>query len=235
MTRCRDMIALLLNQYYWLFIYLLLYFLICWRCFYVCFYGGLLQHNFVQCCSWSVFGMTVKIILNLDWLVVFDFLEGDLIDTVKTAAEGVKTQSSIVATWMKNNVPPTLRNMVPVTPRPPAGEPQPSTSGAADWDERPVRSYRLLPVYFPYSVTQPLLCYSLVNLSTNHHNKSVTVVSTVYNLKHLNFIETCLSFICFWSLKTAILWIRNLQLPPPISCGKQQNQVRPLKKDFASR
>ncbi|KAM9350866.1 sentrin-specific protease 1 [Symphorus nematophorus] len=62
---------------------------------------------------------------------------GDLIDTVKIAAEGVKTHSSSVATWMRNNVSPTLRNILPASPGPPAGEPQPSTS-AAIWARRPI-------------------------------------------------------------------------------------------------
>ncbi|XP_070825430.1 sentrin-specific protease 1 isoform X2 [Chaetodon trifascialis] len=56
---------------------------------------------------------------------------------VKTAAEGVKTHSSVVATWMRNNVSPTLRNILPASPGPPPGEPQPSTS-AAVWAGRPI-------------------------------------------------------------------------------------------------
>ncbi|XP_074500419.1 sentrin-specific protease 1 [Sebastes fasciatus] len=64
---------------------------------------------------------------------------GDLIDTVKVAAEGVKSHSSSVATWMRNNVTPTLRNILPASPGPPPGEPppQPSTS-AAVWAGMPV-------------------------------------------------------------------------------------------------
>ncbi|XP_027144158.1 sentrin-specific protease 1 isoform X1 [Larimichthys crocea] len=61
---------------------------------------------------------------------------GDLIDTVKVAAEGVKTHSSTVATWMRNNVSPTLRNILPASPGPPPREPQPSTS-ASIWTGRP--------------------------------------------------------------------------------------------------
>uniref|UniRef100_A0A671U4I5 SUMO specific peptidase 1 n=1 Tax=Sparus aurata TaxID=8175 RepID=A0A671U4I5_SPAAU len=64
------------------------------------------------------------------------FSQGDLIDTVKVAAEGVKTHSSSVATWMRNNVSPTLRNILPASPGPPPGDPQPSTS-AAVWAKRP--------------------------------------------------------------------------------------------------
>ncbi|XP_070695532.1 sentrin-specific protease 1 isoform X2 [Pempheris klunzingeri] len=55
----------------------------------------------------------------------------DFIDTVKVAAEGVKSHSSSVATWMRNSVSPTLRNILPAPPGPPPGEPQPSTSAAA--------------------------------------------------------------------------------------------------------
>ncbi|KAM3618045.1 uncharacterized protein V6R79_014436 [Siganus canaliculatus] len=63
----------------------------------------------------------------------------DLIDSVKVAAEGVKTHSSSVATWMKNNVSPTLRNILPASPGPPPGDPQPSTSAAA-WTGMPIES-----------------------------------------------------------------------------------------------
>lgn len=70
--------------------------------------------------------------------------QGDLIDTVKIAAEGVKTHSSSVATWMRNNVSPTLRNILPASPGPPPGEPQPSTS-ADVWAGSPVRNEFLRP------------------------------------------------------------------------------------------
>lgn len=61
---------------------------------------------------------------------------GDIIDSVKTAAEGVKSHSSNVAAWMKISVSPTLRNILPASPGPPPGEPQPSTSSAASWPGR---------------------------------------------------------------------------------------------------
>uniref|UniRef100_A0A3Q4HN00 SUMO specific peptidase 1 n=1 Tax=Neolamprologus brichardi TaxID=32507 RepID=A0A3Q4HN00_NEOBR len=63
----------------------------------------------------------------------------DLIDTVKNAAEGVKNHSSNVAAWMKNNVSPALRNMLPTSPGLPPGEPhpRPSTSSAI-WTGRPI-------------------------------------------------------------------------------------------------
>uniref|UniRef100_A0A3B3VIA4 SUMO specific peptidase 1 n=1 Tax=Poecilia latipinna TaxID=48699 RepID=A0A3B3VIA4_9TELE len=53
------------------------------------------------------------------------------------AAEGVKNHSSNVATWMKKNVNPTLRNILPNSSDSPSGEPQPSTS-AADYPRRPI-------------------------------------------------------------------------------------------------
>ncbi|XP_070825429.1 sentrin-specific protease 1 isoform X1 [Chaetodon trifascialis] len=75
--------------------------------------------------------------VDQDGLMIKKSRMGDLIDSVKTAAEGVKTHSSVVATWMRNNVSPTLRNILPASPGPPPGEPQPSTS-AAVWAGRPI-------------------------------------------------------------------------------------------------
>ncbi|XP_053280325.1 sentrin-specific protease 1 [Pleuronectes platessa] len=66
---------------------------------------------------------------------------GDIIDSVKTAAEGVKSHSSNVAEWMKVTVTPTFRSMLPASPGPPPGDQQPSTSSAAAaaaWAGRPV-------------------------------------------------------------------------------------------------
>uniref|UniRef100_A0A3Q4B3F1 Ubiquitin-like protease family profile domain-containing protein n=1 Tax=Mola mola TaxID=94237 RepID=A0A3Q4B3F1_MOLML len=74
-----------------------------------------------------------------DVLMIKKSRMGDLIDTVKTAAEGVKNQSSSVATWMRNTVSPTLRTILPASPGPPPGQPQPSTS-AAVWAGRPRNS-----------------------------------------------------------------------------------------------
>uniref|UniRef100_A0A3P9KCM5 Si:dkey-21c19.3 n=1 Tax=Oryzias latipes TaxID=8090 RepID=A0A3P9KCM5_ORYLA len=59
------------------------------------------------------------------------FLLGELIDSVKSAAEGVKSHSTFVSTWMKNNASPSLRNILPTSPGLPSGETQPSTSSAA--------------------------------------------------------------------------------------------------------
>ncbi|KAM9342902.1 sentrin-specific protease 1 [Pholidichthys leucotaenia] len=77
--------------------------------------------------------------INQDGIVMKRSRMGDLIDSVKSAAEGVKSHSSSVATWMKNNVSPTLRNILPTSPGPPQGQstPQPSTS-AAVWSGRPI-------------------------------------------------------------------------------------------------
>uniref|UniRef100_A0A3Q3L9X9 SUMO specific peptidase 1 n=1 Tax=Mastacembelus armatus TaxID=205130 RepID=A0A3Q3L9X9_9TELE len=74
--------------------------------------------------------------IDQDGLTIKKSRMGELIDTVKTAAEGVKSHSSSVATWMRNNVSPTLRNILPASPGPPPGEPQPqpSTSGIVERD-----------------------------------------------------------------------------------------------------
>lgn len=75
--------------------------------------------------------------IDQDGLTIKKSRMGDLIDTVKIAAEGVKNHSSGVAAWMRNNVSPTLRNILPTSPGPPPGEPQPSTS-AEVWAGRPI-------------------------------------------------------------------------------------------------
>ncbi|XP_068996649.1 sentrin-specific protease 1 [Embiotoca jacksoni] len=75
--------------------------------------------------------------IDEDVLVIKKSRMGDLIDSVRSAAEGVKSHSSSVATWMMNNVSPSLRNILPTSPGSPSGEPQPSTS-AAMWTGRPV-------------------------------------------------------------------------------------------------
>ncbi|XP_051516938.1 sentrin-specific protease 1-like isoform X2 [Myxocyprinus asiaticus] len=65
--------------------------------------------------------------------VVKKFRMGDFMDTVKNAAEGVKTHGSSVAVWVRNNVQPNLRNMLPASPGPPrTGIPsEPATNSAA--------------------------------------------------------------------------------------------------------
>ncbi|KAM4563445.1 sentrin-specific protease 1 isoform 2-T2 [Odontesthes bonariensis] len=68
--------------------------------------------------------------IDQDGLVIKKSRMGDLIESVKSAAEGVKSQSTSVATWMRNNVSPTLRNFLPTSPDSPPGESQPSTSSA---------------------------------------------------------------------------------------------------------
>lgn len=79
-------------------------------------------------------------------ILQFSLFKGDLIDTVRTAAEGVKNHSSSVATWMRNTVSPTLRTILPASPGPLHGEPQPSTS-ADMWAGRPVRNQFQRPDY----------------------------------------------------------------------------------------
>ncbi|GAA6222758.1 sentrin-specific protease 1-like [Lates japonicus] len=89
--------------------------------------------------------------IDQDGLMIKRSRMGDLIDTVKTAAEGVKTHSSSVATWMRNNVSPTLRNILPASPGPPPGEPQPSTSSSAAtaaWAGRPISGRNFLDETF---------------------------------------------------------------------------------------
>uniref|UniRef100_A0A8C5DDF8 Sentrin-specific protease 1-like n=1 Tax=Gouania willdenowi TaxID=441366 RepID=A0A8C5DDF8_GOUWI len=76
-------------------------------------------------CTWNQF----------DKLRTYIFKKWDLIDTVKNAAEGVKNHSTSVATWMRNNVSPTLRNMLPPSSGLPPAEPLPSTS---TWTRRPI-------------------------------------------------------------------------------------------------
>ncbi|KAF1390483.1 hypothetical protein PFLUV_G00058540 [Perca fluviatilis] len=77
--------------------------------------------------------------IDQDGLIIKKSRMGDLIDTVKVAAEGVKSHSFSVATWMRNNVSPALRNILPASPGPPPGEPQPQPStSAAVWAGMPI-------------------------------------------------------------------------------------------------
>ena len=94
---------------------------------------------------------------------LFYISSGDLIDTVKTAAEGVRNQSSSVATWMRNTVSPTLRTILPASPGPPPGEPQPSTS-AAQWAGRPVRNKVTWLTWLDIVRTIVLFFFSFKNL-----------------------------------------------------------------------
>ncbi|CAJ1085184.1 sentrin-specific protease 1 [Xyrichtys novacula] len=77
--------------------------------------------------------------VDQDGVMVKKSRMGDLIDTVKNAAEGVRSHSSNVASWMRTNMSPTFRNILPASPGPPSGDIQlqPSTS-AADWAGRPI-------------------------------------------------------------------------------------------------
>lgn len=56
---------------------------------------------------------------------------GDLVDTVKIAAGGVKSHSTNVASWVTDNVKPTLRNILPSSPDPPPVETQLEVSSSA--------------------------------------------------------------------------------------------------------
>ncbi|KAJ3586109.1 hypothetical protein NHX12_012510 [Muraenolepis orangiensis] len=62
---------------------------------------------------------------------------GDLIDTFKGAAEGVKDHGSTVATWVKNNVSPSLRNILP-SPLPAEPLPPQASTSTATWTGREV-------------------------------------------------------------------------------------------------
>lgn len=90
--------------------------------------------------------------IDQDGLVIKKSRMGELIDSVKTAAEGVKTHSSSVASWMKNSVSPKLKNMLPASSGPPPGEPQPSTSAAA-WVGRPLAERNSLDEMFAAPAT----------------------------------------------------------------------------------
>ncbi|XP_036389299.1 sentrin-specific protease 1 [Megalops cyprinoides] len=68
------------------------------------------------------------------------FRMGEWMDTVKIAAKEVKNQGSSVASWVRNNVSPSLSNILPASPGPPAlssaSEPQALPSPAApSWTE----------------------------------------------------------------------------------------------------
>ncbi|XP_074538084.1 sentrin-specific protease 1 [Halichoeres trimaculatus] len=69
---------------------------------------------------------------NQDGVMMKKSRMGDLIDSCKSAAEGVRSHSSSVASWMRNNVSPTLRNILPASPGPPPGDLQPQPSTSAD-------------------------------------------------------------------------------------------------------
>ncbi|KAJ8017026.1 hypothetical protein DPEC_G00013490 [Dallia pectoralis] len=77
---------------------------------------------------------------NNQLLEVKRFRMGNLVDTVKTAAEGVKSHSASVAFWVKTNVSPTLRSMLPLSPGPPLEE-QPAEEPRASTSARPVSTF----------------------------------------------------------------------------------------------
>lgn len=62
-------------------------------------------------------------------------------DTMKNAAEGMKTHGSSVALWMRNSVSPTLRSMLPASPGPPQTQilsPNAANSSGNMWTESKV-------------------------------------------------------------------------------------------------
>ncbi|XP_076023269.1 sentrin-specific protease 1 [Genypterus blacodes] len=72
--------------------------------------------------------------LDQDGIMVKRSRMGDLFDSVKIAAEGVRSSSTSMASWMKNNVRPTLRNMLPASsPGPPPGDAAPPQASTSAW------------------------------------------------------------------------------------------------------
>ncbi|CAK6951470.1 sentrin-specific protease 1 [Scomber scombrus] len=110
--------------------------------------------------------------IDEDGLMIKKSRMGDLIDTVKIAAEGVKSHSSGVAAWMRNNVSPTLRNILPTSPGPPPGEPQPSTS-AEVWAGRPIAERNSLDDTFAAPSTTLEWKTSKSSLEWLHNEKSI--------------------------------------------------------------
>lgn len=84
-----------------------------------------------------------------DGLVMKKSRMGDFIDSVKIAAEGVKSHSSSVAAWMKN-MTPTLKNMLPAATVPPPrrASSRPSTSSSVVWARRPAFESNTLDMTF---------------------------------------------------------------------------------------
>ncbi|XP_066526995.1 sentrin-specific protease 1 [Hoplias malabaricus] len=68
------------------------------------------------------------------------FKMGDFVDTMKTAAVGVKSHGSSVASWVCNSVSPKLKNMLPPSPGPPQKQtislPAAHASGSAWTDSK---------------------------------------------------------------------------------------------------
>ncbi|XP_030623839.1 sentrin-specific protease 1 [Chanos chanos] len=75
--------------------------------------------------------------------VVKRFRMGDFVDTVKNAAVGVRTHGSSMASWVRNNVSPTLRNMLPASPGPPKEVPslEPLTNDSAPGSSWPKNKF----------------------------------------------------------------------------------------------
>lgn len=111
-------------------------------------------------------------------------------DTVKTAAEGMKTHSSSVAVWMRNSVSPTLRNMLPASLGPPHVKPATSNSSVPVWTESKVC---LLPVYINLII--------IVNLDNLCLLQGVVSLKYSYTLILIIFLiqYKCIKLQCFLS------------------------------------
>lgn len=109
-------------------------------------------------------------------LVVKKSRMGDFIDTVKIAAEGVKSHSSNVATWMKN-MTPTLKNMLPAAsvPSPRRSVSRPSTSSVV-WARRPAFDNHVLDKTFAAPSTTLEWKSSKLELCKNEKSYSGTKV-----------------------------------------------------------
>lgn len=109
-------------------------------------------------------------------LVVKKSRMGDFIDTVKTAAEGVKSHSSNVAAWMKN-MTPALKNMLPAAsvPAPRRSLSRPSTSSVV-WARRPAFDNHVLDKTFAAPSTTLEWKSSKLELCKNEKSYSGTKV-----------------------------------------------------------
>lgn len=111
-----------------------------------------------------------------DSLVVKKSRMGDFFDTVKVAAEGVKSHSSSVAAWMKS-MTPTLKNMLPAAsiPSPRRDVPRPSTSSVV-WARTPAFENHVMDKTFAAPSTTLEWKSSKLELCKNEKSYSGTKV-----------------------------------------------------------
>lgn len=109
-----------------------------------------------------------------DSLVMKKSRMGDFIDTVKIAAEGVKSHSSSVAAWMKN-MTPSLKNMLPVTSAPSQTRAV-SRPPASVWARRPAIENHVLDKTFAAPSTTLEWKSSKLELGKNEKSYSGTKV-----------------------------------------------------------